>query len=164
MTTLEGLACNGKLHPMQQNFLNAQAYQCGFCTAGMIMTSATFSEEDKKDLPFRLKGQFLPLHRLPRHRGCDPRHHQRGRGLPREERRTQPGRVRLARSIVTGQARYTADIKMEGMLHLKVAAFPACARARIKAIRREKALAVPGVARDLHLGRRALAAVRHGYA
>ena len=44
ITTIEGLAKDGKLHPMQQAFLDAQAFQCGFCTAGMIMTAATFDE------------------------------------------------------------------------------------------------------------------------
>src|SRR5438093_10026444 len=48
VTTLQGLACDGKLQPMQQAFLDAQAFQCGFCTAGMIMTSASLSEEAKK--------------------------------------------------------------------------------------------------------------------
>ena len=41
ITTIEGLAQNGELHPMQAQFLAAQGYQCGFCTAGMIMTAAT---------------------------------------------------------------------------------------------------------------------------
>src|SRR5437870_3989824 len=46
--------------------------------------------------------------------------------------------------LVTGEARYTMDVEMEGMLHLKVLRSPH-AHARIKAIRREKALAVAGV-------------------
>src|SRR5678815_793393 len=42
VTTIEGLALpDGTLHPMQQAFLDAQAFQCGFCAAGMIMTSAS---------------------------------------------------------------------------------------------------------------------------
>ncbi len=44
VTTLQGLASNGKMHPMQQAFHDAQAFQCGFCAAGMIMTSASLSE------------------------------------------------------------------------------------------------------------------------
>src|SRR3974390_1504857 len=56
--TPQGLACDGNLHPMQQAFLNAQAFECGFCAAGMIMTSASLSDEEKKDLPFRLKGNL----------------------------------------------------------------------------------------------------------
>ena len=51
VTTLQGLARDGNLHPMQQAFLDAQAFQCGFCAAGMIMTSASLSDEAKQDLP-----------------------------------------------------------------------------------------------------------------
>jgi aerobic-type carbon monoxide dehydrogenase small subunit (CoxS/CutS family) len=37
VTTIEGLAQNGELDPVQQAFLKHQAFQCGFCTTGMIM-------------------------------------------------------------------------------------------------------------------------------
>jgi len=37
VTTIEGLAVEGRLHPVQQAFLDAQAFQCGFCTPGMVM-------------------------------------------------------------------------------------------------------------------------------
>jgi carbon-monoxide dehydrogenase small subunit len=39
VTTIEGLAQGGKLHPMQQAFQDNHALQCGFCTPGMIMAS-----------------------------------------------------------------------------------------------------------------------------
>ena len=39
VTTIEGLAQRGKLHPMQQAFQDNHGLQCGFCTPGMIMTS-----------------------------------------------------------------------------------------------------------------------------
>jgi nicotinate dehydrogenase subunit A len=39
VTTLEGLAVNGQLHPVQQAFIKEQAAQCGYCTNGMIMQS-----------------------------------------------------------------------------------------------------------------------------
>ena len=40
ITTIEGLAQNGKLHPLQQAFLDEDAMQCAYCTSGMIMSAA----------------------------------------------------------------------------------------------------------------------------
>ena len=40
LTTIEGLAQNGKLHPVQDAFWNEHGLQCGFCTPGFIMTAA----------------------------------------------------------------------------------------------------------------------------
>jgi len=39
VTTIEGLANGGKLHPLQESFWNKHGLQCGFCTPGMIMAS-----------------------------------------------------------------------------------------------------------------------------
>lgn len=39
ITTIEGLAQNGKLNPVQQAFLEQEAFQCGYCTSGMIIST-----------------------------------------------------------------------------------------------------------------------------
>ena len=39
VTTIEGLEKEGKLHPVQQAFLDAGAFQCAYCTSGMVMSS-----------------------------------------------------------------------------------------------------------------------------
>jgi carbon-monoxide dehydrogenase small subunit len=48
ITTIEGLAKNGKLHPVQAAFTECHALQCGFCTPGMIMEVSAFLKENPK--------------------------------------------------------------------------------------------------------------------
>ncbi|HOC46865.1 MAG: (2Fe-2S)-binding protein [Syntrophorhabdaceae bacterium] len=48
ITTVEGLRQDGKLHPLQQAFMEKGAVQCGFCTSGMIMTAKALLERNKK--------------------------------------------------------------------------------------------------------------------
>ena len=42
LTTIEGLASNGELHPLQRAFRANHGLQCGFCTAGMVMAAASY--------------------------------------------------------------------------------------------------------------------------
>jgi aerobic carbon-monoxide dehydrogenase small subunit len=46
VTTIEGLAQNGELHPIQQAFHEQHALQCGFCTPGMVLSTVSLLEEN----------------------------------------------------------------------------------------------------------------------
>ena len=48
VVTIEGLAKNGKLHPVQQAFVDHDALQCGFCTPGMIMNAVALLNKNPK--------------------------------------------------------------------------------------------------------------------
>ena len=47
VTTIEGLASNGKLHPMQEAFKKMHGLQCGFCTPGMVMSAIDLLKNKK---------------------------------------------------------------------------------------------------------------------
>lgn len=144
VTTIEGLASDGTLHPMQQQFLHAQGFQCGFCTAGMIMTAASLTEDDiQNDLARHLKGNLC---RCTGYHAIEDAIH----GVATVEQ-DAPGcsagtgvGAPAGPLVVTGQARYTMDTAMEGMLHLKVVRSP-YAHAKVLSIDTSKAKAVPGV-------------------
>jgi len=46
ITTIEGLAKNGKLHPLQESFMEEGASQCGFCTPGMILSAKALLDKN----------------------------------------------------------------------------------------------------------------------
>ena len=46
VTTIEGLASNGQLHPIQEAFRRSHGLQCGFCTPGMVLAAASFLQEN----------------------------------------------------------------------------------------------------------------------
>jgi len=48
ITTIEGIADNGKLHPIQEAFISQGGMQCGFCTPGMIMSAKTLLENNPR--------------------------------------------------------------------------------------------------------------------
>jgi putative selenate reductase molybdopterin-binding subunit len=143
VTTIEGLAGNGQLHPMQQALMDAQGFQCGFCTAGVTMTAASLNEEDRKDLPRLLKGNLC---RCTGYRSIE----DAIRGVKSIEE-PQPGAAfgssvaaPASAAIVTGKERYTLDVHIDGLLHLKLLRSPH-AHARIRSIGKDRAMEVPGV-------------------
>ncbi|MGZ8415931.1 MAG: molybdopterin-dependent oxidoreductase [Methyloceanibacter sp.] len=144
VTTIEGLAQDGGLHPMQEAFLDAQAFQCGFCAAGMIMTAATFDEAARQDLPRMLKGNLC---RCTGYHSIDDALHGivNVEGEVAGEACGRSLRNPFAEAIVRGNAHYTLDVPpMDGTLHLKLLRSP-YPHARITSIKRDKANAVPGV-------------------
>jgi putative selenate reductase molybdopterin-binding subunit len=143
ITTIEGLASNGALHPMQRAFLQAQGFQCGFCSPGMIITASTLNQAQRADLANALKGNLC---RCTGYRAIEDA--VRGvRHIDETDPASPCGRnvpAPAGPAVVTGKARYTFDIAVDGLLHMKLLRAPH-AHARILSIRDEEALAVPGV-------------------
>jgi len=174
VTTIEGLsgssgAADGELHPVQQQFLERQGFQCGFCTAGMLMTAATFTDEQKGNLPRNLKGNLCRCtgYRAIEDAVCGHDGHAthpgpathpepagpasgvagEGRPGPRPGGMGDDVPAPASRGVVTGTARYTLDVpadQLPGLLHLKLLRSPH-AHARILGISTDAALNVPGV-------------------
>jgi xanthine dehydrogenase YagT iron-sulfur-binding subunit len=55
ITTVEGLATDGKLHPLQQAFIDHDAFQCGYCTPGQICSAAGLIAEGKAKSPDQIR-------------------------------------------------------------------------------------------------------------
>ena len=145
VTTIEGLGTPENLHPMQRQFRDAPGFQCGFCTAGMIMTAATFTEAQKEDLPRALKGNLC---RCTGYRAIEDAINGIAaiEDAPAGQAVGTSVGAPAATDVVTGRAEFTMDTEMAGMLHLKVLHSPH-AHARIVSIDKAAALAVPGVHR-----------------
>jgi putative selenate reductase molybdopterin-binding subunit len=143
VTTIEGLATNGELHPMQRAFLQAQGFQCGFCTPGLIMTAASLNQSQRQDLAWALKGNICRCTGY----GAIEDAIRGVRQVEEAEAGSACGRSVAAPAgpaVVSGSAKYTLDIAPPGLLHLKLLRSPH-AHARIKSIRKDAALSVPGV-------------------
>src|SRR6266849_6695637 len=61
ITTIEGLEKDGRLHPVQQAFLDAGAFQCAYCTPGMIMSSVGFCREMQIRVPRKSCNSFKEI-------------------------------------------------------------------------------------------------------
>ena len=58
VTTVDGLAADGELHPVQQAFVDQDALQCGFCTSGQIMSAVAAVEQDVADVREFMSGNI----------------------------------------------------------------------------------------------------------
>ncbi|MEU3027980.1 molybdopterin-dependent oxidoreductase [Streptomyces incarnatus] len=144
VTTVEGLAApDGELHPVQRKFLDAQGFQCGFCTAGYLMTTAALDADQLADLPRAFKGNLC---RCTGYRAIEDAvrgiKHVEAPGAGESVGRNLPAPA--GPQVVTGTARYTFDIDVPGLLHMKLLRSPH-AHARVTAIDTAAALRVPGV-------------------
>lgn len=161
VTTIEGLARNGVLHPLQKAFIHTGAVQCGYCTPGMLLSAKSLLDRDpdptQEDIKEALAGNLcrctgyrsiiLAVHRAAAEmRGeVDP-----GPGPGR----ASPGVIggsdirSDSRDKVTGNTRYVGDLSLPDMLHLKVVRSP-YHHALLQAINTEPAETVPGVVRIL---------------
>lgn len=86
VTTIEGLEQRGKLHPVQQAFLDEGAFQCGYCTPGMIMAGAALlaanPSPSEDDVLHHMSGNVCRCGTYPRIVAAI----RRAAGHPREER------------------------------------------------------------------------------
>jgi putative selenate reductase molybdopterin-binding subunit len=150
VTTIEGLGRTespekGAMHAMQRRFLAAQGYQCGFCTAGMVLTATSLDQAQRQDLPVAMKGNLC---RCTGYRAIEDAiagiaHVEAADSLGASVGHSMPSPAGPA--VVTGAARYTLDVAPpHGMLHLKLLRSPH-AHARIVSIDTTTALAVSGV-------------------
>jgi len=55
VTTIEGIARDGSLHPVQRAFVEHDAFQCGFCTSGQIMSAIACIEEGRASDPATIR-------------------------------------------------------------------------------------------------------------
>ena len=162
ITTIEGVAQGGELHPLQKSFIKHGALQCGFCTPGMIISSLELIGKkpapEESDIKAALGGNLCRCGTYPRiikavkdwrsFEGVDldtepsdegerdqvRDHSTVGRGVPRYD---GPDKV-------TGRTEYTADIRLPDMAHGKILG-STVAHGLIKSIDTSAAKALPGV-------------------
>ncbi|MCA0453782.1 MAG: molybdopterin-dependent oxidoreductase [Chloroflexi bacterium] len=159
ITTIEGLAEGETLHPLQSNFIRHGAVQCGYCTPGLIMTSAALIDEKPeptehdikvalKDTYCRCTGYTSVMQAIQsaarEKRGLTP--------LPINEPVVDEPMEVISRSVppqdvtekVTGVAKYTDDYTFPDMLFARTLRSPH-PHARVLSINTDKAKALAGV-------------------
>jgi putative selenate reductase molybdopterin-binding subunit len=152
VTTIEGLARDGRLDPVQQAFADSFASQCGYCTPGMIMTAKALLADNPRptesEVRHAIRGNLcrctgyvkivdaiMAASGQARARQDPPSPHRVvGRSLPRTD----------ALEKVTGRAAYAYDMRLPGMVYGEILRSPH-PHARIVGIDTSRAAAMPGV-------------------
>ncbi|MCA9716009.1 MAG: molybdopterin-dependent oxidoreductase [Myxococcales bacterium] len=147
--TVEGIAKDGALHPIQRAFIGEDAMQCGFCTPGFVVEAVAFHDRwrqergrqapTREDIAAALSGHlcrcgaYESIYRAVA-AACAGKYDVGEPTGPRYD----------AREKVTGAARYTVDIKRPNMAHARFLRSP-YASARVRRIDWTRALELPGV-------------------
>ena len=157
--TVEGLADGDALHPLQEAFIEHGAVQCGFCTAGMLLSAKALLDQDPAPTRERI-AEYLRgnLCRCTGYRKIvDAIHACAAGGNADRCAASGPERVRTAPAWwaasvrrldapekVTGRARYVTDLSLPGMLHVRLLRSP-YPHARILRVDGTRARAATGV-------------------
>ncbi len=157
IATIEGVASEGRLHPLQRSFINHGAIQCGFCTPGMVMSAIALIRQNPDPTDDEIKEalagnlcrctgytriieavrkwkRYIRTDKPPSPTYDLEKFATVGRSLPRVD----------AADKVTGRAKYAADYYFENMLFGKILHSP-LAHGRIKSIDTSEAWKLPGV-------------------
>jgi CO/xanthine dehydrogenase Mo-binding subunit/aerobic-type carbon monoxide dehydrogenase small subunit (CoxS/CutS family) len=150
--TIEGMAEGGKLHPLQQAFIDYGAIQCGFCTPGVLLTAKALLDENprpgEEEVKQAISGNLCrctgygnivkAILGVPRTDQSEVNEVGQYKVVGQELPRVDAG------VKVTGQAEFTVDVVLPGMLHGKILRSP-YPHARILSIDISRAEALPGV-------------------
>ncbi|MCZ2357603.1 MAG: molybdopterin-dependent oxidoreductase [Bacteroidia bacterium] len=156
ITTIEGIAQNGKLHRLQELFVQKGATQCGYCTPGMIMTTLDFLKENSNptqdEIREALSGNLCRCTGYVKIiEAVDTYVQETNNNSPtvaeQSDRYKMVGEPRPyleAAKKVTGSADYADDIQVKNVLHCRFLRSPH-AHAKINNIDISRAVAIPGV-------------------
>ena len=157
VTTIEGIARDGQLHPLQRAFINHGAVQCGFCSPGMILSAYALVERrpdpTDEEIKQALSGNICRCTGYVRIIDAVrnwKKHERAGESLPFPQDLDRFSTVGKslprvdAADKVTGRAKYAADIPFQRMLHGKILGSP-IAHGLIKSIDTSRAEALEGV-------------------
>ena len=128
--TIEGVAQNGALHPLQEAFIARGAVQCGFCTPGMIMAAKALLDHNLDPSSDGIRKALAQNHNLCRCTGYvkiveaiqdAARQLTSSRPAPAAPETTNATALRRdALGMVTGSTRYSDDYTLPGLLHGKI--------------------------------------------